>query len=171
MSDDENDWKWIDGYKNMFRIYKDGRVESVRRKWVPNNRFMNQGIRNGYRYVQLSKDSKNKNFQIHRLIAIAFIDNPNPDKFDFVDHWNRDRLDNSIKNLRWVSSSGNNRNRKSTGSSKYLGVSFHKQRNKWNARISIDGKSKYLGLFENEEEAHKVYMEKYEEVMEEFEKI
>ena len=170
---DNNEWKWIDGYENMYRIYRNGQVESVKRKWVPNNIILKPHInkKTGYSQVRLSKDDEKETLKIHRLIAIAFIENPNPDKFNCVDHENLDRLDNSIKNLRWVTSSGNNRNRKSRGSSEYLGVSWNKQNGKWEARISIDGKNKHLGLFDDEEDAHKVYMEKYNEVMFEFEKL
>lgn len=170
---DDNEWKWIEGYEGMYRIYKDGRVESVKRKYVPNNIFMKPhiNIKTGYKQVVLSKDGEKENFLVHRLIAIAFIPNPNPDKFDFVDHESLDRSDNSIKNLRWISPSGNSRNIKSTGTSKYLGVSFHKQKSKWVARIRIDGKNKHLGYFEDEEEAGKAYMKKYNEMMKEFEKL
>ena len=172
MSEDENEWKWIDGYKNIYRIYRNGRVESVKRYRVRNNKFMKPQIdTGGYRHVGLSKDGEGKNFLIHRLIAIAFIPNPNPEKFDCVDHWNLDKLDNKIDNLRWISKSGNMRNRKSRGTSKYLGVYWAKNVGKWRAQIKIGGKSKQLGLFEDEDEAGKVYMKKYDEMMEEFEKM
>ena len=60
---------------------------------------------NGYVYVCLNK----KQYSKHRLIAIQFI--PNPNNYDEIDHINHDRSDNHLSNLRWVSSSTNNRNR------------------------------------------------------------
>ena len=48
-------------------------------------------------------------YQKHRIVALQFI--PNSDQLPEVDHINRDRTDNHISNLRWVSSSENNRNR------------------------------------------------------------
>ncbi len=56
-----------------------------------------------YRYILNRKDVR-----IHRLIAQMFIKNAN--QLPMVDHKNRDKTDNSIRNLRWVSRSTNNRN-------------------------------------------------------------
>ena len=49
------------------------------------------------------------NYLLHRIIAQHFI--PNPDNLPQVDHIDRNPFNNSIENLRWVSSSDNNRNR------------------------------------------------------------
>jgi hypothetical protein len=54
----------------------------------------------GYRVITLLNENGNSTQQIHRLIAIHFI--PNPDKLPEIDHINRIRDDNRIENLRWV---------------------------------------------------------------------
>lgn len=59
----------------------------------------------GYRYVTLPGNIK---YTVHRLVAQAFI--PNPNNLPFVDHINRKRFDNRVCNLRWVSHLENNRN-------------------------------------------------------------
>ena len=59
----------------------------------------------GYRRLRIHHKDKN----LHRLIAEAFI--PNPDNKPLVDHINRDRLDNRVENLRWVTYSENCKNR------------------------------------------------------------
>ena len=59
----------------------------------------------GYPSVHLNSKSYNK----HRLIAIQFI--PNPDNLEQVDHISRDKTDYHIENLRWISASGNSKNR------------------------------------------------------------
>lgn len=62
---------------------------------------------NGYLMVSF----KHKSYLVHRLVAEAFI--PNPENKEFVDHINRDRLDNRVENLRWVTRSENNNNQSS----------------------------------------------------------
>lgn len=77
-----------------------------------------------------------------------------------VDHINGDRSDNRLANLRAASSAENHQNRISNrGISKYIGVSWNAQRRKWQAHIAVDGKSRYLGLFDSEEEAYAAYLE------------
>jgi len=60
----------------------------------------------GYRSIELNRIK----YQYHRLIALQFIPNDNPD-FDQIDHINGIKTDNRIENLRWTDNSGNNRNR------------------------------------------------------------
>ena len=74
-------------------------------------------------YVRLTLSEKvngrtvRHNYYKHRLVAKQFIENP--DDLDYVDHINRNRLDNRIENLRWCSSSENNKNRTSTRGVEY----------------------------------------------------
>jgi len=54
----------------------------------------------GYRRMTLRNPSGTKSFLIHRLVALAFIDNP--DNLPEVDHINRNAGDNNVENLRWA---------------------------------------------------------------------
>jgi hypothetical protein len=78
---------------------------------------------------------------------------------DQIDHINNVRDDNRIENLREVTHTQNNRNRSSAkgSTSKYLGVSWYKDANKWKAAIRVDGTLHYLGLFTVEEDAARAY--------------
>lgn len=71
-----------------------------------------------------------------------------------VDHINRDKLDNRRANLRVVTHKQNHQNMPATGgASEFRGVVKHSKVDKWMARVKVDGHTKYLGLFESEEEA------------------
>lgn len=76
-----------------------------------------------------------------------------------IDHINHDRLDARIENLRYLSAERNKqRQQKQTKhSSQYRGVSWDKATGKWMARIQIDGKPLYLGLFDTEDAASAAY--------------
>lgn len=89
--------KWINGYEGLYSASPEGYVFSVYSqkflKGYPNHR--------GYMMITLYKDGNNKRFSVHRLIAKAFI--PNPENKQEVDHIDTNRVNNNINNLRWVS--------------------------------------------------------------------
>lgn len=97
----------------------------------------------GYALRRAKKSGKNQFIRMHRLI------NETPIGKD-TDHINHDRLDNRRENLRTVTRQMNNFNRKPE---LQQGVCFHKKANKWMARIKLNGKEKYLGLFDNIDDA------------------
>jgi len=159
-------WEYINGYGKEYKVFENGIVISYKFK---KEKILKQCMdSNGYLYVGLSKNNKQKYFRIHRLIAIYFMDNPN--KYQCVDHINEKKTDNRIENLRWVTKSDNTRNGKNWGEC-LKGVYFNKKNNKFHAQISINNKKKHLGYFKNEEDAHNVYMKEYNKIMKEFNKI
>jgi hypothetical protein len=112
--------------------------------------------RDGYLCVDLWKKCKGKTKRIHRLVAVAFLENP--DNLREVDHINRIKTDNQLTNLRLCSHSNNCRNqRKRNGTSKYFGVHWYKRDKKWRARINLNGKLTHLGYFKTEEEAYSIW--------------
>jgi len=95
------------------------------------------------------KNGKRKMVYMHREIMNA------PDKL-FVDHRNHDTLDNRKQNLRICTKTENAINRKGAcinSTSKYLGVSWNKNNNKWETYIAKNSKKIFLGFFNNEEKA------------------
>lgn len=100
-------WKDIEGYEGEYMVSNLGNVKSLK---YGRERIMNAKIIGGrYKQVALSKDGYRKVFSIHRLVAKAFI--PNPNNYEFVNHKNWDREDNSVNNLEWCTRQYNNENR------------------------------------------------------------
>ena len=107
-------WKDIKGYENLYQISNMGRVKSLERiiircdnktQTIKEKILKTRIGNNGYYTIILSKKGEIKKIDIHRLIAIAFI--PNPDNKPCIDHINGDRTDNRIENLRWVTQKEN----------------------------------------------------------------
>lgn len=91
-------WKAVEGYEGFYEVStKDGKVRNVKTGRIL-SQFKND---KGYCCVTLCRNGGQKNFLVHRLVATAFI--PNPDNLPEVDHINRNRQNNSVENLRWVS--------------------------------------------------------------------
>jgi len=124
--------------------------------------------KNGYFMVKLSKNKILKTFLVHRLLALAFIKNPE-DK-EAVDHIDNNRQNNNLTNLRWATLAENGMNRKMniTNTSGYKGIYFCKQTNKWKAEITFNGKRIYLGRFETIEDAAAARQKKALEIFGEF---
>ena len=94
---------------------------------------------------------------VHIMIARTFI--PNHEDKPCVDHINGNRSDNRVENLRWVTKAQNGMNSKKriNSTSIYKGVSRMMRDGRWEARIKVDGKSKNLGHFDDEEDAARAY--------------
>lgn len=101
-------------------------------------------------------NGKQKTIRMHRAIMGRILGRELK-RTEVIDHINHDPLDNTRENLRIVSTRQNNQNKKSKTSSKYPGVCWNKQRNKWKAYITLNGKQKHLGYFMDEREAAKAY--------------
>ena len=103
-------WQDVNGYESGYQISNLGRVLSKKRGLIVATRINH----NGYRILNLSKNGKLTFPRVHRLMAQHFIPNTNAE-YCLVDHIDRNRLNNTLSNLRWVSPKMNSMN-----SSKYL---------------------------------------------------
>ena len=104
-------WKDIEGYEGLYQVSNMGRVKSLKRKVNANiinnvsrtvrSRILKQSINcDGYLRIALHREMTSKNFPVHRLVAKAFI--PNPNNKPTIDHINTVRTDNRVCNLRWA---------------------------------------------------------------------
>lgn len=115
------------------------------------------GVKTMYGYWQISINRIA--YRANRL-AFVYYYGFNP---EIVDHINGDRCDNRIKNLRSVTESMNNQNRKiakRTATGKLLGAFYKKERGYWTSSIMREGKREYLGIFQSEQDAHDAYVKR-----------
>jgi hypothetical protein len=100
-------------------------------------------------------NTKKKDLRIHRLVGLAFIENPN--NYRELDHISGDKNDNSVSNLNWCLRRENvaktPKYTKGEYSSRYRGVWFHSKNGCWCASIINEKKKKHLGSFNTEKEA------------------
>ena len=91
----------IKGYEGKYAITSCGKVWSYKRK-----KFL-KPIRNqkGYERVFLSTNKCGKNFPIHKLVATAYI--PNPNNFPQINHKDENKENNSVNNLEWCTNKYN----------------------------------------------------------------
>ena len=91
----EEIWQDIEGYEGLYQVSNLGRVKSLR-----NNIILSQSItRNGYKNVILYTNNIRKLYLVHRLVATAFI--PNPDNLPQVNHKDENKTNNRVDNLEW----------------------------------------------------------------------
>ena len=94
------EWRKVEGYEN-YSVSDTGLVRSERTgKYLAFSKD-----RYGYLHTSLSKNGIIKQFGVHRVVAKAFI--PNPNNLDTVDHINGIKEDNRVVNLQWLSNSDN----------------------------------------------------------------
>jgi HNH endonuclease/NUMOD4 motif len=101
-------WKDINGYEGRYKISNFGRVWSVRNKVL-----LSPYVTKSYLCVSFIASGKKKNYKVHRLVAIHFIDNPK-EKTE-VNHIDGDKLNNHYKNLEWCTRSENMKHAHSSG--------------------------------------------------------
>lgn len=163
-------WKNIVGYENLYLASNLGRIKSIERKVkcsekgirTVKERILKQIIsKRGYFEIKLSKSSVIKTKTVHRIIAECFL--VKDLERLYVNHKNKNKLDNCILNLEYVSHRENDCHGidKSKTSSKYIGVRLKK--NRWESSIRFDGKKHHLGYFKTELEAHESYKKFIEE--------
>lgn len=167
-------WKDVKGYEGYYKVSNLGNVKAIDR-YVTNGNCKNfrkgracteYDNGKGYKTVCLSKNGKTKTITIHKLVAIAFLGHkPDGTTKICVDHINNIKTDNRLKNLQLISNRENASKDKKGYSSKYVGVNYHKESNKWRSCITINSRAKYLGIFKNEIDAHNAYQDALSVVM------
>ena len=104
------EWRDIKGYEGYYQISNFGRVKSLSRD-VGSNRCKKETImktsldKDGYENLVLRKNGKQRHFRVNRLVAEAFLENPN--NYPQVNHKDEDKTNNNVNNLEWCSAKYN----------------------------------------------------------------
>lgn len=165
MENQKEIWKEIPNYEGLYQVSNLGRVKSLKRwrnsgngGYFQKERVMNQTLNPyGYKILGLSKNGYKKTFQVHKLVAMAFLGHEPCGHKIVVDHIDNDKLNNNLSNLQLTTMRHNSSKDRRGGSSKHTGVFWYKARKKWRSYIYINGKRIHLGYFEKELDAHKAY--------------
>ena len=165
-SDLKVEWKLIEGFDGIYSVSNYGEVRNNK-----TGRLMKQKKNEkGYLRLGLRKNGKTKCMRVHRLVAQAFI--PNPDNKPDVNHIDFDKENNCVNNLEWVTCKENNDysfgNRKRSS-----GINYKKVSNTGEKHISYQngyyvvrmfGKKYFCKSFKNIEDAKKCRDEKIKEI-------
>ena len=104
-------WKPVAGFEGYYEVSDRGRVKGVERtitaningkpipRKIPQRPRPTQKRSNGYRFVALCKDGRKVMKSVHRMVAEAFI--PNPENLPEVNHKDEDKTNNNVENLEW----------------------------------------------------------------------
>jgi hypothetical protein len=148
------------GFEDFYEISSKGRISNYRKILNP---FVNNS---GYLVIDLKVNGIRYKKLMHRLVAEAFLNNPFNKKE--VNHKDGNKLNNSIDNLEWVTSSENKKHALQEGlkvynkptkgkklgkASKYHNVSYDKSRNKWIGALRVNKQTFYQKRFDTEIEA------------------
>jgi hypothetical protein len=130
---DDDDYDLISGYR--WRAWEAHRASGI--------------IDGPYARASLKRNGHRVLLYMHKLIT----------GWPMTDHANGNGLDNQRSNLRPATRAQNSHNQRSQGgsSSRHKGVTWHRQVRKWQAAIKVDGKHRYLGCYESEEDAARAY--------------
>lgn len=96
---EKEEWRDVVGYEGLYKVSNMGRVYSCPNR-IHNGMILNADkYKTEYYHVALSRQGKKKFIMVHRLVAQAFI--PNPNNLPFVNHRDESRTNNCVDNLEW----------------------------------------------------------------------
>ena len=148
-------WRSISGYKN-YQVSNIGRVRNAK-----DGRILIPIVsKSGDLFVEVCKHKATTTHHIHVLVANEWL--PNPDERTRVEHMDHNKINNQITNLRWISKREHKRNNRNT--SEYMGVSFNKASNNWQAHIKEGHDNVCIGFFETAKQAARAYDERAGEI-------
>lgn len=99
-------WRPVVGYEGLYMVSNLGRVKSLNYKNTGKEHELSPVLIGGYKRVLLYKNRNRKHYLVHRLVAMAFL--PNPNNLPEVNHKDEDKFNNCVDNLEWCTRKYNN---------------------------------------------------------------
>ena len=159
-------WKDTVEFPDRFEVSNLGNIRNKKTKVL--KKQVNSGSSKGYKAIIVSVNNKATNHSVHRMVAKAFI--PNPEGKPQVNHKNSIRDDNRVENLEWVTVSENIQHamkhgamnhsavkgvKKSNAQSRFHNVCWREDKKRWVTTTKLNGKRLSQRLFKLEEDAAK----------------
>lgn len=95
-------WKSVEGFEGLYEVSNLGRVKSLNYNRTGVEKVLKPNkTKNGYLYVGLCRNGKEKKFKVHRLVAEAFL--PNPEGLPEINHIDENKTNNVVSNIEWAS--------------------------------------------------------------------
>lgn len=142
-------WKDIPNYEGLYMVSNLGRVKSLPKNNHKEIILKNKITKDGYYETALSKNNKQKWIRTHRLVAQAFI--PNPDNKPQVNHIDGNKLNNNVDNLEWCTNQENINHAIRTGLENFIG----KNNPKAKSVLQYDKKGNFIKRYDTLREAMK----------------
>tara|TARA_R110000851_G_scaffold260261_1_gene412827 strand:- start:1542 stop:2063 length:522 start_codon:yes stop_codon:yes gene_type:complete len=160
-------WKDIPKFEGYYQVSNLGNVRSLNYRKTKKIKNLKLRLNNRGRFaVNLNKNRvRYDNFIVYQLVAIAFLNHKPCGHKIVVDHIDNNKENDKLYNLQLISTRENCSKDKKGGSSKYVGVSWHKNLNKWRTNIYIKGKLKHLGYFTDEKKAAQAYQNELKKII------
>jgi hypothetical protein len=135
-------WKDIKGYEGFYQVSNLGNVKNIKRNTIRKLKEDNSG----YLHCLLSANAVRKTFLVHRLVAAAFIDNP--ENKPFINHINANRSDNCVENLEWCTQKENINHSRKMGNQFHSTLKGEKHHNTQisDERVTLMRKARQLGM-------------------------
>lgn len=102
MNNKQETWRPVSGFDGVYEVSSSGEVRNA-----VTGRVLRQWENHGYKYVSFNRGGKKTGHRVHRLVAVAFI--PNPENKPTVNHLNGVKTDNNVSNLEWCTYQENER--------------------------------------------------------------
>lgn len=158
-------WKDINGYNGMYKVSNLGRVKSIKRKGVVNDRLLKLNNSDGYLKVELFTKGNRETIRVHQLVAESFLGHIRCGFKLVINHIDFDKHNNTVSNLEITTVRRNTDRKHLISSSKYVGVSWCNRGNKWRSCIKVNGKLEHLGYFKKELDASECYIKRLNAVI------